>query len=297
MPNSKPKPKRKAKPKRVAEFKKAQQSDDTQAEQESDDVDLNGDELAQKMQADAAGGEPDFPDLTALPKITEIPDQPGLPGVFQRRKLEMIMQGCDFSKAAADVDAKSDLFATEYEQDFRQNFKDSPFKDVPSIILRHSFDQIDMEGEAPTEEELITHLVQKGLTSLQAYDQPEYDEMPEVYQLVQWLARMMRSEQIGRVMVARLKSNGHILPHKDYGPYHDHYDRFHICLPGGDGCYFRTGREIVKMMPGEVWWFYNIDEHEVWNDTDHARTHIIVDLKLKGDKRVHRTGGESPAVH
>lgn len=218
------------------------------------------------------------------------------PGVFQRRKLELLMQGCKFSKAHQNVLDNDDEFAGEYEQDFRQNFEQSPFKDAPCIVLRHSYDAIEMEGDEPTEEELVKHLKDKGLINLQADDMPAYNNMPDVYELVQWLARLMRAEQIGRVMIARLVSNGHILPHKDFGPYHDHYDRFHIALAGA-GCYFRCGREVIKMMPGEVWWFYNNDEHEVWNDTDTPRDHVIVDLKLKGDKLVHRTGGDCPALH
>ena len=42
------------------------------------------------------------------------------------------------------------------------------------------------------------------------------------------------------------------------------------------------------MMPGEVWWFYNNIEHEVWNESDSERDHIVIDLKLKGDKMASR---------
>lgn len=208
------------------------------------------------------------------------------------RKLQMVWEGVPFSHAAQEILDHQDLFATKYEQDFRQNFKESPFKDSPTIVCRMSFDDIEMEGDTPTEEELVRHLKDKGLTNLEAYDTPIYLDLPNVYGAVMWLASMLKAERIGRVMIARLNAGGHVLPHKDYGPYHDYYDRLHICV-GGKGCHFRCGRELVKMLPGEVWWFHNNDEHEVWNDSDTPRDHIIVDLKLRGDKHVLRTGGDS----
>ncbi len=216
--------------------------------------------------------------------------------LFTERKIERLFYNCDFSKMADEVADHEELFAAGEEYDFRQDFSGSPFKDSPMIPCRMTYDLIDMAGEKPTEEELIEHLKTKGLVTTHALDTEHYDEMVEVYSAVQWLSQAMRSEQIGRVMVARLVSNGHVKPHCDGGAYYDFYDRFHICLSGA-GCYFRVGRETVKMLPGEVYWFRNNDEHEVWNDTDTPRDHVIVDLKLKGDKNVHRTGDQVTAIH
>lgn len=215
---------------------------------------------------------------------------------FNERQLQQVYDACNFEKTLAEITYNEGLFAGEYEMDFRQDFDASPFKDAPCIICRMSYDKIDMEGDKPTEEELITHLKDKGLVNLQAFDTPQYEELQEVHRAVTWLAQAMQAEQIGRVMVARLIPGGHILAHKDYGPYHDHYDRFHLCV-GGNGCLFRCGRETVRMLPGEIWWFHNLDEHEVWNETDVPRDHIIVDMKLRGDKNAIRTGGDLPAVH
>ena len=211
------------------------------------------------------------------------------------RKLEMLFTSMPFGPLANEIMQHEELFAAKYEQDFRQNFAQSPFKDSPAIVCRMSYDPIEMAGDTPTEEELVRHLKEKGLTSLQAEDTPLYEDFAEVYKVVMWLAGVVHAEQVGRVMIARLNPGGHVKPHKDYGPYHDHYDRFHLCA-GGKGCLFRCDRETVKMMPGEVWWFHNNDEHEVWNDSDTPRDHVIVDLKLRGDKRVLRTGGDARSV-
>ncbi len=216
--------------------------------------------------------------------------------LFADRKIEQVFYNCNFEKIVTEIEEHEELFAKGEDYDFRQKFSGSPFKDSPMIPCRMTYDTIEMAGEEPTEEELVAHLKDKGLVTLDAQDTEIYDEMFEVYEAVAWLAKSMKAEQIGRVMVARLLPNGHVKPHADAGKYYDFYDRFHICVTG-KGCYFRVGRETVKMLPGEVWWFRNNDEHEVWNDSNAHRDHIIVDLKLKGDKNVHRTGGEIPSLH
>lgn len=187
-----------------------------------------------------------------------------------------IAENMDFSVIINEVNNNLDLFD---RNDFRQKFKGSPFKNTSFIPCRMSYD-LDYE---PTEEELIEHLKTKGITNIYASDTEEYALLPKVYSAVMDLAALVKAEQIGRVLVTRLNPGGHIKPHKDFGAYHDYYDRFHIVLDG-KGCHFRSGEQIVKMMPGEVWWFYNNDEHEVWNDSDVARIHIVIDFKLKGDK-------------
>lgn len=215
---------------------------------------------------------------------------------FNQRKLQMLFDACDFSTQLSEIEDNQGLFAGEHEQDFRQDFEASPFKDSPTIICRMTYDEIEMEGDKPTEDELVKHLTEKGLINLQAYDTDQYPDLEEVYKVVSWLSQRLGAEQVGRVLVARLNASGHVGPHKDYGPYHDYYDRFHLCI-GGEGCLFRCGDETVRMLPGEIWWFHNNDEHEVWNQSDQPRDHIIVDLKLRGEKNVIRTGGDISAVH
>lgn len=182
----------------------------------------------------------------------------------------------DFSAINKELEANDGLFELN---DFRQRFNGSPFVDTSFIPCRMSYD---FEYE-PAEDELIEHLQTKGITNIFAVDTEEYAKLPLVYEAVMSLAALVKAEQIGRVLVTRLNPNGHIKPHKDFGEYHDFYDRFHIVL-SGKGCHFRSGKEMARMMPGEVWWFYNNDEHEVWNDTDVARIHIVIDFKLKGNK-------------
>lgn len=200
------------------------------------------------------------------------------------RNFELLASGMDCALVQDEIEAQESLLD---KSTFRQSFKESPFKDTQFIGCRMTYD-LDHE---PTEEELIEHLKTKGVTNTNAVELEDYYQLPHVYTAVMQLAAALQAEQIGRVLVTRLFPNGHIGAHKDFGEYHNFYDRFHICI-GGKGCHFRSGKETVKMMPGEVWWFYNNLEHEVWNESDSNRDHIVIDLKLRGDKMAIRESVE-----
>ena len=85
----------------------------------------------------------------------------------------------------------------------------------------------------------------------------------------------VRFTSFGRVMIVRLKPNGHITAHVDEGKYADMFDRFHIVLQGS--CLFRVNGHAFRPQEREMFWFNHKLEHEVWNDEDRPRIHMIVD--------------------
>lgn len=194
------------------------------------------------------------------------------------RNFEMLYRGRDYSHLLAEVTKLDDIFGSNV---IRQDFEGSPFRDCRSIICRLTFD----EGltEEMTPEEALQYRASVGVTNIQAIDQADYQSVPQVYLEVMKLAAALKVEQIGRVLVTELAPGGHILAHRDFGAYHDFYDRMHIVI-GGAGCHFKCGKEIVKMLPGEVWAFNNRDVHEVWNESNSFRYHIVMDFKLQGDR-------------
>ena len=194
------------------------------------------------------------------------------------KQFRRLATNLDFSNVLAEVEANEELFE---KSSFRQNFKASPFVHTQSIACRLTY-ETDMDPDM-TETELLYHRARKGVRNLNAIDTSEYAQLPAVYNAVMNLASAVKAEQIGRVLVAKLFPGGEIKRHRDYGPYHDYYDRFHIVL-GGEGCFFRCENEVVKMLPGDVWTFNDRDLHEVWNDSDSPRIHIVIDFKLKGER-------------
>jgi len=162
----------------------------------------------------------------------------------------------------------------------RENLEGLPFKDCRSLICRQSPEADMVEGM--TEIDVLRLRAKNGINNINAVDTPYYDLVPEVYNEVMKLAAAFRAEQIGRVAVTKLMPGGHVLPHRDFGKYFEHYDRIQIVV-GGEGCLFRCGDEVGKMLPGEVWAFNAKEVHEVWNTSAVIRYHIIVDFKLKGN--------------
>lgn len=196
---------------------------------------------------------------------------------FEGKQFVRLAANINVAKLVDEIERNKELFEIET---FRQDFKGSPFKSTRAIPCRMSFDsKIEL-----TEDELIEKLKTIGISEREAIDMQYYDYLPNVYDAVMLLAHVVRAERIGRVLVTKLLAGGAIGAHKDFGLYHDYYDRFHIVV-SGKGCQFRSGDEWVCMMPGEVWWFNNNDEHEVINDTDADRIHIVMDFKLQGNKK------------
>lgn len=188
------------------------------------------------------------------------------------QNFRLLANDCDFSEVIAELEAQPELWQVNT---FRQDFEESPFKTCESIVCRMSYD-------AQPDDDYREIVNQNAIQSLQAFDTPEYHRLPAVYGQVMALMAAIRGEQLGRVLVAKMLPDGHIDPHPDGDGtgYFAYYRRFHLVI-SGKGCRFRAGEEYVYMMPGEIWWFDNSKVHEVWNESDADRIHIIADIKTR----------------
>lgn len=110
-----------------------------------------------------------------------------------------------------------------------------------------------------------------------AVDYPARAALPACSGMIDMLTELMPIRELGRVMVVNLLPGGHIDPHVDEGAYAAHYDRFHLVLEAGEGNVFRVGGESFSGKTGELWWFNNKVEHEVWNHGTQRRLHMIID--------------------
>jgi quercetin dioxygenase-like cupin family protein len=80
-------------------------------------------------------------------------------------------------------------------------------------------------------------------------------------------------------MINKLKAGGRIYPHADTPVHAEYWDRFHIVLQSQPGSNFRCDDEWVNMETGDVWWFNNRLEHEVVNNSDDDRIHLVCDIR------------------
>ncbi|MBB3010622.1 aspartyl/asparaginyl beta-hydroxylase domain-containing protein [Cupriavidus alkaliphilus] len=108
---------------------------------------------------------------------------------------------------------------------------------------------------------------------------PALAALPQARPLIFGLMAKLEGERLGRCMITRLRPGGRIYPHKDMGAPATYYERFHVVLLSAPGCIFQTGEEQVHMRTGEVYWFDNTQEHQVFNNSAEDRVHLIIDIK------------------
>lgn len=114
---------------------------------------------------------------------------------------------------------------------------------------------------------------------MEAVDYVTIEQLPAVAELARAALAKIRPGTLGRVMLAELKPDGHIDRHADEGAYAEHYDRFHVVLMSAEGNTFTNGDETIHMQDGELWQFNHRAEHEVHNNSNAPRIHLIIDAR------------------
>lgn len=148
---------------------------------------------------------------------------------------------------------------------YLRDFPQGPFGDCESIILRFPPASVtELERSAKDEHECVW-------MNTAIY-------LPEARGLVFDLMARVQGERLGRVMINKLKPGGCIYPHADTPSHAAYYERYHFVLQSKPGNNFRCGDETLHMEPGIVWWFAHALEHEVVNNSDDDRIHMIVDI-------------------
>jgi len=158
------------------------------------------------------------------------------------------------------------------EDTYLRDYPQGPFGEIESIMLRFP-----VKSVYETEEEVKKHF--STYDQHESIDYPPYKQLPEARILIMQLMARVAGERLGRCMINKISPGGRIFPHADTTAHAEYYDRFHIVIASNDKSMFRAGDEIVNMRAGDVWWFDNSIEHEVRNDGDSDRIHLIVDIR------------------
>ena len=173
---------------------------------------------------------------------------------------DRIATGLDVAPLLAALDAMPELWG---EITLRQDYPGSAHHDTDCIFLRgpRSFTPEDY------------------FFDLGSFDYPAMDKLADalVPLLRQLLQDVLQVEELGRVLIVRLKPGGHVDAHVDEGDYADHFARFHVALTGEPGSVLTAGGEVQHFAPGEAWWFDHKVEHTADNLGDVPRIHIIFD--------------------
>lgn len=159
------------------------------------------------------------------------------------------------------------------EDTYLRDYPQGPFTDVETIMLRFP-----VKGVYETEKELQDHL--STYDQHESIDYPPYKLMPEFRPIIMNLMAYVGAERLGRCMINKIRPGGKVYPHADTPVHAEYWDRFHIVLQSRPGVDFRCGDEHVYMAEGETWWFQNLHEHEVLNNSADDRIHLVCDLRL-----------------
>ncbi len=188
------------------------------------------------------------------------------------KHFQRISSGIDTSLLVLAINRAAKMSDVWKEDTYLRDYPQGPFGDTESIILRFP-----PRSVKETEEELQNHL--SAVDQHENVDQPIFKLLPEFRPVIFSLMAAVQGERLGRCIINKLKSGGRIYPHEDTPAHAEYWDRFHIVLQAGPGSLFRCGDEQVNMMTGEVWWFNNRIEHEVFNNSADDRIHLVVDIR------------------
>jgi hypothetical protein len=158
---------------------------------------------------------------------------------------------------------------------YLRDYAKGPFGEVESIMLRFPEKRV-FEQEAELE------AYKRGESKFdqhESIDYPAYAMLPEARPLIMGIFNTVAGERLGRAMVNKIKPGGRIFPHADTPEHVRYYSRFHLVLQSAPGVRFICGDEENYMATGEVWWFRNAEVHEVINNTDVDRIHLVMDAR------------------
>ena len=107
---------------------------------------------------------------------------------------------------------------------------------------------------------------------------PAADLIP-IRELVYPLMGHLRGDQLGGVLITRIKAGQQCKPHTDPGWHARYYKKFAIQVQSAPGQAFCFEGERLETKPGDLFFFDNSFTHWVENDTPHDRITAIVCIK------------------
>lgn len=186
------------------------------------------------------------------------------------RNFDLIAQNIDILPLHHEVMRQPELWN---QHRFRTTYTGTPHVDVDDIWLRYSAPE---HVADPTKVEGVVN-------DDRAVWYEAASKLPSAKPLVLSLMQRVGAHQLDRLLITRVRPGGRILRHADAaGGYvnRDNIARYHVVLNGLPGSIYKCGDETVNMRTGEVWWFAYDQEHEVVNNSEADRMHLLVDLRL-----------------
>lgn len=152
------------------------------------------------------------------------------------------------------------------EDTYLRDYPQGPFKNTETIFLRFPPASVSELEQGKTDQHECIWM--DGAIHL-----------PAARNIIFNLMATVQGERLGRVMINKLVPGGKVYPHADTPIHANYWERYHCVLQSSPGCNFRCGEENTYMAPGQVVWFQNAIEHDVFNGGAIDRLHMIVDIR------------------
>ena len=165
------------------------------------------------------------------------------------------------------------------EDSYLRHYPQGPFGEVESIMLRFPHKVVFDGPDAEEKLELYKTNMLPGFDQHESIDYPTYAKLPQARPLIMNTMALVGGVRLGRCFINKINPGGRIYPHADTPVHANYYRRFHIVLQSAPGVDFRCDDETAFMDTGELWWFDNRLEHEVTNNSDVPRIHLVMDIK------------------
>ncbi len=186
------------------------------------------------------------------------------------RNFHRLAEGMNFSALLHAVMRQPELWNAH---DIRTTFPGSPHSQADDILVRfNDLSQHQLTGEYTTS---------AGVSLMDQHESiwfPAAAKLP-VRPILADLMRSVEGERLGRAIITRLAPGCAIAKHSDSGAHAEYYTRYQLMLRCAPGVIFTCEDEQVQMRSGEVWFFRNELEHEVFNGSAEDRIVMIVDIR------------------
>jgi hypothetical protein len=96
---------------------------------------------------------------------------------------------------------------------------------------------------------------------------PEADSLPSVRDMAFQIMSMVRGERLGGILITRIPPGRVCRPHTDCGWHAEYYDKYAVQLESHQDQAFCFAEGRYGAAPGEIYWFNNLVEHWVTNNS------------------------------
>jgi hypothetical protein len=107
-----------------------------------------------------------------------------------------------------------------------------------------------------------------------------YYKLPQLRSIIFGVMAACQASRLGGVLITKIPSGGHVLPHTDLGWHPEYYNmKVYVPIQTNDRVINRVEDEAVVMKEGDAWYFDNTKEHEVMNQGTGERMTLIICMR------------------